>query len=275
MKFDWYQATIEAEPDYIKSAFMEASGGDWEWSPPMVGSDRTETLVVDGEPLLELCTGGRFVHPHTKATGSSAHLASAVIRTACPEHLVSRADVCVDLEAPGWFDHAFSVMRDHAVSKGTKTERVGDWDGPHPARTFRVGSKSSPVMMRLYEKGMEQRAKDPRNADSYSPDWVRLEVQVRPSKRANKLDMAGRPLSDFWGAAKWSRNLATQLLDVEVPKYSMVPAYNGRADLEQREHFMVQQYGRTLRERAAIEGSPEAFGHYLDRMLRQYEAIRN
>lgn len=275
MKFDWYQATIEREPDWIKSALMEASGGEWVTSTPTARSERTDSLCVDGEPILDLYQGGRYMHPHAKSTGSRAHAASTIIRTGCPEHLVARADVCEDLEAPGWFDHAFGVMRDLALAKGMKPERVGDWDSPQTSRTFRVGSPTSPVLCRLYEKGMEQRAKNPQHADDYSPDWSRLEVQVRPPKREAKLSLASRPASEFWGCAKWTRTLAAQLLDVDAPRVDMASWTGRSADLERREFFMVSQYASTLLERADLVGSDAAAGEYIMRLVRAHIALRN
>ena len=56
--------------------------------------------------------------------------------------------------------------------------KAGDWDDfPEKGRTLYLGSQSSPVRMRLYEKGLQ-----PEYAHLNRPNWARIEVQVRPAK---------------------------------------------------------------------------------------------
>jgi len=275
VKFDWYQATIEREPEYIRSALAEASGGDWMHVRPSRKAAKAQALVVDGEPLLELLEEGLYKSPHVIATGSTAHHSATIIRAACPEHLVARADVCEDLEAPGWFDHAFTTLLALSRSERVKPERKGDWDSDETSRSFYLGSPKSPSMIRLYEKGMEQRAKYPHQADDFPRDWSRLEIQVRPLKRDDKLKMASRPAPDFFGCSRVGRKAASMLLGHDAPRIRIGSTWSPRSELERREFFMIQQYHATLRERRDLTGSAAAFGEHLCRLLQAHESRRN
>ena len=59
-----------------------------------------------------------------------------------------------------------------------------------------LGANSSPVRCRLYAKG-----KQPGYRSAGRPDWVRLEVQVRPQKTARK-SYSAISADDTWGASE-------------------------------------------------------------------------
>ena len=51
--------------------------------------------------------------------------------------------------------------------------KAGDWDDfPEKGRTLYLGSQSSPVRMRLYEKGLQ-----PEYAHLNRPNWARIEFR--------------------------------------------------------------------------------------------------
>ena len=62
--------------------------------------------------------------------------------------------------------------------------KAGDWDDfPEKGRTLYLGSQSSPVRMRLYEKGLQ-----PEYAHLNRPNWARIErfrcaLPRKPKKR--------------------------------------------------------------------------------------------
>lgn len=246
----------------------ETTGGEWFDGPPRMGYGRSSELVVaGGQVVLELLFGGHHEWPHVRATGSAADDAAAMIRAAFPEHLVARADVCEDLLAPEWFDRAFGVMIDVARDRGVRPYRQGDWDSDRPARTLYLGSPSSAVRVRMYEKGRQLiQEYGQAAADVVSEDWTRVEVQVRPAKRDHKLAMARVPAAEWWGCSGFSKDLADKLLGVEAPRLAVGAVWKGVQDLERREFNLVNQYGGLLDGLYDQEGSWQAVGTRLGRL---------
>lgn len=252
----------------------DASPGSlWEEIAPEQKSGAAHQLLIGGQVALKMLEGGRYALPHLVATGSAADDSATLIRIVAPSHSISRADVCEDLEAPGWFDQAFGVMRDLARADRISPGRQGDWDSDTPARSFYLGSTKSAVRVRLYEKGQEMRAKYPQAADQFSSDWVRLECQVRPSAKAKRL-LSSKPAAEFWGCSAWSRKLAGELLHVDAPRVQIGTIWNPNIDLERTEYHFLLQYKSMLAQRAALEGSYEAMGAYYERMVAQMDARR-
>lgn len=174
------------------------------------------------------------------------------LRSAYP-HRVTRVDSCADFDAPKAFQTllrpVLAVKKQHRIWG----ERRGDWSQPDKGRTMTLGAKSSPTTFRLYEKG-----KQPEYLHLARPDWVRAEVQVRPQKEA-KHDYASLPPSEVWGASRWSRDLAAQILKDHVDPHPAGSVYR-RTDLEARIDWLCRQGGPTLVELAAQLGSWECVG---------------
>lgn len=274
MRFDAYQATIEKPPAYLRDALAERSGGEWVEARPSERSAATHELLIGGQVHMEMFEGGRYEWPHLKAMGSVSDDAATLIRAVAPVHLVARADVCEDLEAPGWFDRAFAYMVDLAKAERVKPMRAGDWDSDHQERTFYLGATSSDVRVRLYEKGKQMRSEYPAAADQFPLDWVRVEAQVRPRHRESKRTMSLVPASEFWGCSRWSRRLSDELLGVDAPRHSIGTKWNPHKELEKTEHHFIIQYRRMIEQRAEIEGSQEAAWAYYDRLLTRERARR-
>jgi hypothetical protein len=263
MKFDWYQATVEEPPLWLRSHLPDGVEDDAEWQEvrPLRGYARAEAMYVGGAQLLAIHSGGSHEFPHVVATGSAADDAARLVRNVAPKHLVARADVCEDLQAPGWFDHAFGVMVDVALERNVKPMRQGDWDSPKPSRTMYLGSPSSAVRVRCYEKGVQLRGEyGPAAAAVIPEDWVRLEVQVRPAKREQKLMMAAVPAAEWWGCSRYSQELADRLLGVSAPRSTVGTIWRDGGDLDRALHHLVRGYANSLRNLHGLHGSWEAVG---------------
>lgn len=265
-RFDWYQATIEEPPLWLRGAFQDAlPGSTWRDCKNLSGYARGEELVVDGQPLLKMNSGGHNPFPNVVADGAPAHEAAQLIRRVSPAHLVSRADVCEDIDQAGWFDHAFAVLLDVARETRARPYRNGDWD-LNPARTAYLGSPSSPTRVRLYEKGKEVVAKHPQAAGVVPDTWCRLEIQIRPAKRDRKLMMASVAPEAFWGCSAYSQVLASRLLEADTPRLRIGTVWKAE-DLDRAEYHLIRQYEKVFRAMLAREGSWEAVGTYLGRKL--------
>jgi hypothetical protein len=169
-------------------------------------------------------------------------------------HRVTRLDSCADFDQPGIFDdmaHKLTLIKRQNRLRGSK---AGDWeDFPEEGRTLYLGSPKSPVRARLYEKG-----KQPEYRHLDKPDWVRLELQVRPEKEAKSTYSKITPL-DAWGASPWSREAASLLLRNHVDPHPAGSVYR-LPDEESALRWMCTQYGPLLTSLMGDCGSWEAVG---------------
>jgi len=247
--FDYYSASIDEVPDWIKDAVGEL-GGEWEERRPINGYKTTHGLEY-GDSLVTLSHGGVDRPPHVTASGISAVPVANIIRSTYPNHRVARVDVALDLLGDGLYDRAFPVLRDLALKSGTKTSRAGDWDSDVPARTFYVGAPSSQIRSRWYEKGREKLAENP--ICGASPDWSRFEVQVRPATSLMKQFAARMAPSEFFGVGRFTASAVEALVGLEVKKAAWTNLRASSTD-EKAMHFLSRQYGPLLRRRRAELG---------------------
>lgn len=247
LRWDWYQATIKAltGPNAVLRVLsnLVSPSGDWKAVPGLYGYSQGWQLLGVEVGTVRVFYGGSDVH--VQATGEVSEVAADILRQHWPEHTVSRADVAYDIVQPGAFDRLYGqvhrLARDGAASGGRKvsTSTAGDWLDRIDGRTFYAGGASSRLRVRVYEKGHEQRSKDPNcGADL---DWCRVEWQLRPTSdqktwlsRASKVEALG--LTPF-GAAVADDVLSADVLAVgAVLRFaSQDPAY-----------WMVRQYRRVV-----------------------------
>lgn len=184
------------------------------------------------------------------------------------EHRCTRVDSCHDVEAPGAFESLLApclqVKRDHKL-KGSK---AGDWeDFPEDGRTLYIGANTSPVKLRLYEKGHQ-----PEYRHLNRPDWVRIELQVRPAKDAKDMFSQADSLA-VWGASKWSRELASLVLAAEIAPLPAGTVYK-LTEQDRALRWMCKQYGVSLMGLHSELGGWEEVGVKLGEMVRA-EIIRS
>ena len=123
------------------------------------------------------------------------------VRASYP-HRCTRVDSCADFDAPGAFDRVLGAVMDAKKDHRLYGESRGDWDDfPELGRTQYLGAATSPVKLRLYEKG-----KQPEYRHLNRSDWCRLEIQVRPQKEA-KQAYAGLSALEVWGRPSGHGNL--------------------------------------------------------------------
>jgi hypothetical protein len=183
------------------------------------------------------------------------------------EHRCTRVDSCYDIEEPGAFDKLLApcleVKRDFKL-KGSK---AGDWDDfPEDGRTLYVGANTSPVRLRLYEKGHQ-----PEYRHLARPDWVRIELQVRPAKDAKDSYSTADSLA-VWGASAWTRDLAAKVLQAELAPLPAGTTYK-LSEEERAIRFMCKQYGNHMMTMRNRLGSWEAVGLELAEHIRKQRLI--
>lgn len=190
------------------------------------------------------------------------------VRGAFPEHSCTRVDSAYDLDRPGaWDDLLANVLAVKAAHK-LKGEKRGDWDDhPEDGRTMYLGAPTSPIRSRLYEKGRE-----PDYRHLCMPDWVRLEIQVRPTKDAKKLYATLNP-EQVWGASRYTRDLAARVLNREVDPF---PAGTVRQETseQKKRRSMAAQYGAITLEWLRQTGDIDTqFGRELIEMMKSNRMI--
>jgi hypothetical protein len=258
MRFDWYAATVPGGVDEVVGAML----AEWdlagvEDSRPKHGYERG-LKVTRGDRVLAKCWWGGVngEDVHAWASGSEAPALAELLRREWPEHRVSRADVCEDYTAPDAWEQLSGVAVEVANKHRLKLDTRGDWARNLPGRTLGVGSRDSVAHVRVYEKGVQMAARGHTSAD---PNWVRVELEVKPQKRDGKLLAAATAPSGLWGAAKWTAGLVERLgaPEVEIIKLGTVYQF---PDINRSRAALLKQYGPTLTAWAEELGGWESLG---------------
>ncbi len=261
--FDWYQVTF-TEKVHHETLVREALT-NWDLSsvrparPRFPQYERACEIHRGSHVILHICWGGHNANVHLLSTGSISHEVALWLRQNwLGSFAVSRADVRIDTIEPGMFDYLLTRCKDASDSYKTTRSMVGDWDvlGSPSGRTYYIGAKSSVCQARLYEKGKK---------DGGSKDWVRLEIQVRPSKQDGKIKASYWQAQDFWKASSWSAYLHGAVMYKAVKERPDTLGTTWRASDQERALIaLVTQYGKTMEEIASsLPDGWASLGSYL------------
>jgi DNA relaxase NicK len=264
VRFDAYSATLRVHPRALVQGVIDAF--------PTCGirvDRRKSALHYEAADVLldaldeQVCSvhhGGTNGAPHVRVQGFYSPQMADVLRRLWPEHTVSRVDVAIDFDGADCWDKLASVCERVARDGGLKWTTVGDFreDRDQMAgRTIYVGSRQSPVFVRLYEKGKQMlpfhRVGDP----PLSLDWCRLEVEVKPKDRAMKVAASRWQPEQFWGCSSWSRKLLHSACGVDVERITMTA--RKETDARRAVRNMAMQYRSAMETVIAEEGNDEAF----------------
>lgn len=234
-RFDWYQATVLTSPDELIYRGSRVLADEPPRSiPPRLGFDRGLEFRKGGTRSAVLYHGGIHDNPHMMASGEDAPALAGLLRGAGLLHRVSRADVCVDTDTPKSYKRMYAALRSLARESNLTATLMCNPDDAQAGATYYVGSQTSEVRARLYEKGKQMK-------DALRPDWVRYEVQARP-QRERKAWTSTASEWDILGSALWSRTFALQTLSVATVA---PPKRQPRvSDLERSVRAAGVQYGR-------------------------------
>lgn len=245
--FDWYQASIAADPEAIKASFVQTFGGEFEEAH---GRNNYTHGAKHSALTFTINWGGHNPDPNITATGSDSQAIAEWVRAAFPSHKVSRADVAFDFSLDRSFDTIAAIIEPIARQRGVSIKFLGDPaenDPDYPedkrkGRTLYLGSKDSDNRLRLYEKGFERRGAGMHNID---PNLTRLEVLTRP-KKAHKTLAATLSPFQVVGFSKWISGAVSAVIG-DHP--AIIPAIIKRdTTTDERLAHLARQYGNTLRE---------------------------
>ncbi len=260
MNWDWYSCTVSEPPDAVLGALAE--GQDLVDVRPVKGLysyDRGAQLHRGDRVLVTAYWGGvnGDDSTHLQGTGADAPWVVNQVRTRWPAHRVARADVCEDFVAPGMWQRlseiGLRVARDHRL----KTNTVGDWIDGLDGRTLYLGARTARMRCRVYEKGIQVGG---------DRDWVRAEVQVRPSGEGKTALCALEP-AQILGASSWTRDLADALGMPDIAAVRVRDPWQPSED-QRALSFCLQQYGAVLGRKAAALGGFDKLGEYIGGVLK-------
>jgi hypothetical protein len=238
LKFDWYQASFEASLDALEALFITDFGGEFIETKGV--NTYTNGMKHDGQSF-SVYWGGQNTGLFVVASGQDSEHLAQWIRLHFPEHRVSRADVAIDFRGQS-IEGLVATTEPIARKARAAVLFVGD---PNPisgkGRTWYFGSKTSDVRVRIYEKGLEQRAK---GVEDSPEDWVRFEGQFRPRKE-RKAKAAKWTHEEFFTMGKWANKAANEVAGLGG-EYQPDESKRRNKDEETFE-FFLRQYGPLIR----------------------------
>lgn len=277
--FDWYQGTFlngrmpvdkfSNDPHLARAAtFLKRIQNKWgsdfadivESEPRVKQYSHGADLMRGSQKIIHVCWGGSNAGVHFISTG---HISNEVAGWLQSEESgyqasygVSRADPRMDMVDPAAWEYLYGLSADFALKRKLTTNSMGDWLTGEKGRTFYIGSKTSAVQTRLYEKGKKEGG---------DPDWVRLEAQVRPSKADQKLKAAmWSPRDFFLHSSRWLADYYQKVLfeDHGRPDIHLGTVWS-KSDREKAVTACVRQYGNRLLELADYLGGWDKLGECL------------
>ncbi|UWQ54995.1 replication initiation factor domain-containing protein [Leisingera caerulea] len=181
--------------------------------------------------------------------GACAELAGSLQR-AFPNARLSRADAALDHSKPNLWEELLCVAQ--GVARGNSKlggVRVIESD---TGRTFYLGSRTSAVSLRVYEKDKERAARGVILAEEVDPDLVRIEWTFRPQSK-RKAGMAGLSPGELIRSSVWARDFMVRaamimgITDrVERLNRQPVEGHTVEKTLEGTVRHGVHQYGRSF-----------------------------
>jgi DNA relaxase NicK len=262
VRFDWYSATVRERPEVIIAGLREDLSGWVTEVERRKGSNNYEASDVGldyfGGSIFSVLHGGPNGAPHVRASGAGSPVVADVLRRRWPQHAVSRVDVAVDFDGEGCWDKLFAVCADVARERGLKWTTYGDFREDRDVmagRTVYIGSRQSPVMVRLYEKGKQMLPSVRVGEKLPSLNWCRLEVEVKPPQREARLAAAIRPAEQFWGCSSWSRKLLHRACGTDVERVTMT--VRRETDARRAIRHLAMQYRQSIETVIAEEGGDD------------------
>ena len=263
------RARTAGRPPTSNTGVVNATGGyGWDWSATT--HDAHETVVHDllralgtrvalpgnglqgwrqsikaydgdGHQLGSVYFGGRD-DVHLISTSAAAHEARRSV-VGMDRARTSRVDTRVDTLAA--FDDLREVCEAAAGMKARITYMESRQGGESTGRTVYVGSPTSAVRVRLYEKWLE-------SPGQYVDGTNRIEVQLRPPSRAKEMVSAWTPAETFC-ASQLTRRVAHEL-GGQVAEPGTLQKHRGTPDLEQTLEAMGNQYGKAVDRWLSVSG---------------------
>lgn len=270
--FDWYQTTVfgyDGKPEHVLGAIAsEYPDCDLVQRPALNGYVTCYAVQYSSDqPAVTVMWGGNE-GVNVKFTGKHAVDAKDILQRLGFEHYPTRVDSAIDYTQQGFYDRAAKKLIKIAQKKGLKIEQKGDWVRGE-GRTIYIGSPTSEMRLCMYEKGYERGLVG--NPDfPMAQYWTRLELRVKPKKKASKLIVANC-LPDQLYRFTLPSEYISEIFGKIQPKGRFGSVYT-QSDNQRAIYFMVKQYKNALSSLAADLGSWESVGAEIGRIIQDAEA---
>ena len=268
-RFDWYQATVGAAVPDIRACLSEMVD-----SPRWVAQKRGTQAYAFADHLegpdgtaAKLWFGGEHhAFPHVVLSGGDAHQGAMLLRQAFPEvQAVSRVDVCIDYIEPGAYDRLQGLAVQVAAEDKIKLRCHGDHLLTFEGRTVNLGSPTSAVQLRIYEKDAQLRAlfaNDPLKLATVPEHLARFEAEVRPQTSMARYNASKAEPLALMGSAKWLRKLMAMVSGLELEPFQAGKVWR-QSDDDRAYCSLLAQYGGLLSRVCGDLGSWDMVGRQI------------
>lgn len=246
-RFDWYRATVPAHFQLILEACVDLAGPTASVieGPGRFSYLKSTTVTVSGDRVATILHGGSNGHPNVEASGERAPALAQLLR-GNGNHRVTRADVACDHYGETAFADLEKVALDIGRQFGLGVRKIANPLDASAGETIYLGSRSSAVFARIYEKGKADAAIYGDISPAVLNRWVRCELEVKPQKEMKALAATMAP-DAFWGVSAWSTQLAKEAFAMAPEP---IPFHPRRTASDDRAFsFMCSQYRNLLRRR--------------------------
>lgn len=265
-KWDWYQVTIHlSELDslmLVLERFYPLC--DWQITTPQNGYQNARALVLGDRKLLICNYGGNGGTANIVSTSEDSRQFYDALQSWGGSYRPTRVDSCIDWDEEGLFNALSASLISFALDNDLKLSQLGDWQRGK-SRTLYIGSPKSPVQLRLYEKGYQLDGQETNN-----PNWVRLEVQIRPAKERRSTVSKWTPADCF--CAGWVA-LAVERFFIVAGKSKPIGVINRPSDKERQRAWIAKQAANILMAWRDECGSDEALGVALVAKIREVSTL--
>lgn len=226
----------------------------------LLGYLRSESLIIGGVNHGAIAWGGTNSRFLVQVNGEASNEWSKLVSwCALGDHdpetgeepaekfaLLARADVCFD-----WLDDrdvkslsaAYMAAVEAAPGRKVQWRQEGDWlteEGRLRGCTLYMGSRTSSVQIRLYDKGLEQIGK----LNEAPANLRRIEVQVRPAHRHEREGWVLLPAEHFWKVSRAS-SAAADHFGIGTAE-GIARSYSVKTDIETQMMYASVQYGEAI-----------------------------
>ena len=284
MRCDYLRATFRGDSifheDKIQDLFgvrllqvKNLLGGDWIHSKKSLNGYRIRfDLVRDDETICTALTDGSGDAEGTHQIEAVGHTA-AEVKPVLDEVLgvsyaTARRDTCFDFVDDDNFTQFYnlcSIAREMGEAGIMQYDQIGQgWLGiVGETMTAYLGSRKSPVMIRIYTRGL----KTLKEGGVDDPKRVRVEIEVKPSKRASKDALTLLGDEQLFGCAKWSLEFMQRVGMTDIQRHVVGTVWK-LSDKEKVFAHLVKQYGGLLEEILDKKGA-----NGLEQMIRKQRQI--
>lgn len=188
----------------------------------------------------------------------------------------ARRDTCLDIlddDDLSTFKGLDQLAQQIAKERRVQYNRQGQgWLGvPGETMTFYLGARTSPVMIRVYMRGL----KTIKEGGQDDPRRIRIEVEVKPGKRAGKQELAKLTDAQLFGCSSWSREFMRRADLLLVDRVRVGTVWQP-SDQDKVVFAMLKQYGKVLRgvlEKRGADGLAKLILEHDERALKAKEAL--